>query len=56
MREVKSGASFLSQSDLRVHFGLGTRKRSMTQDSVAVRQTSGRKAPRLNQITVITEK
>jgi len=57
MREVKSGASFLSQSDLRVHFGLGDAK---AIDELKIRWPSGRlqveKPPRLNQITVITEK
>jgi hypothetical protein len=57
MREVKSGASFLSQSDLRLHFGLGDAK---AIDELKIRWPSGRlqveKPPHLNQIAVITEK
>ena len=39
MREVKSGGSYLSQSDLRLHFGLGPAK---TLDEVTIRWPSGR--------------
>jgi len=38
MAEVKSGGSYLSQSDLRIHFGLGKAKRA---DEVVVRWPSG---------------
>ncbi|MBI3047714.1 MAG: CRTAC1 family protein [Acidobacteria bacterium] len=57
MREVKSGGSYLSQSDLRVHFGLG----AATQvDELRIRWPSGRvqvesRIP-VNQITTIVEK
>lgn len=37
-REVRSGASYLSQSDLRVHFGLG---KHSTIDTLAIRWQSG---------------
>ena len=37
--EVRSGGSYLSQGDLRVHFGLGS---AATIDSVEVRWPSGR--------------
>ena len=39
-REVRSGASYLSQSDLRVHFGLG---KHSTIDTLAIRWQSGRR-------------
>jgi hypothetical protein len=39
IREVKAGSSYLSQSDLRLHFGLG---RAATVDRVEVRWPSGR--------------
>jgi len=38
--EVRSGGSYLSQSDLRLHFGLGSAVRA---DSIAVRWPSGQK-------------
>ena len=38
--EVRSGGSYLSQSDLRLHFGLGSAARA---DSIAVRWPSGQK-------------
>jgi len=37
--EIHSGGSYLSQSDLRVHFGLGTAKKI---DSVEIRWPSGK--------------
>jgi hypothetical protein len=37
--EIHSGGSYLSQNDLRVHFGLGTAKRI---DSVEIRWPSGK--------------
>ena len=57
IREVKSGGSFLSQSDLRVHFGLGSAGKI---DDLQVRWPSGdvqieRNVP-INRITTITEK
>jgi hypothetical protein len=45
MREVKSGASFQSQSDLRVHFGLAE---SSNIDELIVRWTDGRIDRRFN--------
>jgi hypothetical protein len=57
MREVKSGGSFLSQSDLRQHFGLGS---ATTIDEVKIRWPSGRmqveRGVPVNRITTITEK
>jgi hypothetical protein len=38
MREIKSGVSYLSSNDLRVHFGLGSNDRA---DSVEVKWPSG---------------
>jgi hypothetical protein len=38
--EVRSGGSYLSQSDLRLHFGMGSAARA---DSIAVRWPSGQK-------------
>jgi len=57
MREVKSGGSYLSQSDLRVHFGLGA---ATEIDELRIRWPSGRvqvetRLP-VNQITTILEK
>lgn len=57
MREVKSGGSYLSQSDLRVHFGLGA---ATAVDELRIRWPSGRvqvesRIP-VNQITTIVEK
>jgi len=39
VRDVKAGSSYLSQNDLRVHFGLGEAKRA---DKLEVRWTSGK--------------
>ena len=39
LRDVKAGSSYLSQSDLRAHFGLGAATRA---DRVEVRWPSGR--------------
>jgi hypothetical protein len=39
MRDVKAGSSYLSQNDLRAHFGLGTAARA---DRIEVRWPSGR--------------
>jgi hypothetical protein len=36
--EVKAGGSYLSQNDLRLHFGLGT---AATMDSVQIRWPNG---------------
>jgi len=56
-RIVKSGGSYLSQSDLRQHFGLGDAK---AIDEVTVRWPSGRvqveRGVKVNQITTIAEK
>jgi hypothetical protein len=56
-RIVKSGGSYLSQSDLRQHFGLGDAK---TIDEVTIRWPSGRvqveRSVKVNQITTIAEK
>ena len=40
MDEVRSGGSYLSQNDLRLHFGLGSAARA---DSITVRWPSGKK-------------
>jgi hypothetical protein len=57
IREVKSGGSYLSQSDFRQHFGLGTAK---AIDEVKIRWPSGRvqveRGVKVNQITTITER
>lgn len=57
MREVKSGGSYLSQSDLRVHFGLGA---DTEVDELEIRWPSGRvqvePGIHANQITTILEK
>jgi hypothetical protein len=37
--EIRSGASYLSQSDLRVHFGLG---KALKADSIEIRWNSGK--------------
>ncbi len=55
MQEVRSGGSYISQSDLRLHFGLG----SATQCSLEVRWPTGEMekigAVPLNKIIMITE-
>jgi len=38
--EVRSGGSYLSQNDLRLHFGMGSAARA---DAIAVRWPSGQK-------------
>jgi len=57
MREVKSGGSYQSQSDLRLHFGLGAAK---TVDDLQVRWPGGAtqtlKSVRGNQLLTIEEK
>ena len=57
MQEVKSGSGYLSQNDLRLHFGLGDAKRV---DSVKVRWLCGHvetfKDVRTNQVLIIKEK
>lgn len=57
MREVKSGSGYLSQNDIRLHFGLGDVKQV---DSVTVRWGCGHvetiKDVNLNQVLVIEEK
>ncbi len=57
MREVKSGSGYLSQNDMRLHFGLGNIKQV---DSVTVRWLCGHvetfKDIRTNQVFVIEEK
>ena len=56
MREVKSGSGYLSQNDLRLHFGLGN---SMSVDTLTVRWLCGRvqtlQNVEANQILVISE-
>jgi hypothetical protein len=56
VREVKSGSSYLGQSDIRVHFGLGDAARI---DRIDVRWPSGETqridAPPLNQVLTIEE-
>jgi enediyne biosynthesis protein E4 len=56
MRDVRAGSSYLSQSDLRAHFGLGT---ATTVDRIEVRWPSGRTetvtAVSADQIVVIQE-
>jgi len=56
IREVKSGASYLSQSDLRVHFGLDTATKA---DVVEIRWPSGLVETftdvKANQLLVVTE-
>ena len=57
MREVKSGGSYQSQSDLRLHFGLGAAR---TVDEVKIRWPGGGtqtlKGVRGNQILTVEEK
>jgi len=57
IREVKSGGSYLSQSDLRVHFGLGD---ATSVDELTIRWPSGRvqteRNVKANQIVEITER
>jgi enediyne biosynthesis protein E4 len=56
MREIKSGSSYLGQSDLRAHFGLGA---STSIDRMEIRWPSGRveriDAPPVNQIITVEE-
>ena len=56
MREVKSGSGYLSQNDLRLHFGLGN---SMSVDTLTVRWLCGRvqtlQNVETNQVLVISE-
>ena len=56
MREVKSGSGYLSQNDLRLHFGLGT---AMTVDTLTVRWLCGSiqtlQNVETNQMLVISE-
>jgi enediyne biosynthesis protein E4 len=56
MREIKSGGSYLSQSDLRAHFGLGTADRV---DRLEIRWPSGRMQSltnvRSNQVLTVRE-
>jgi hypothetical protein len=56
MREVKSGSSYLGQSDLRAHFGLGT---STSIERMEIRWPSGRVEridnPPVNQIVTVEE-
>jgi hypothetical protein len=56
MREIKAGSSYLSQSDLRVHFGMGNAPRA---EQLEIRWPSGRveafKDIEANQILTITE-
>ena len=57
IREVKSGSGYLSQNDMRLHFGLGTATRA---DSVEVRWLCGHveifENVETNQMLIITEK
>ena len=48
MKEVRSGSSYLSQNDLRLHFGLGDAAKA---DSVVVRWPGGT-LDRLRDVTV----
>ncbi len=56
MRDVKAGSSYLSQNDLRAHFGLGAAARA---DRIEVRWPSGRTEAVMgvaaNQIVTIEE-
>ena len=56
VQEVRSGSSYLSSNDLRLHFGLGA---ASTVDNIQVRWPSGLmerfSAPRIDQIVVLTE-
>ncbi|MYK19260.1 CRTAC1 family protein [Candidatus Poribacteria bacterium] len=57
IREVKSGSGYLSQNDLRLHFGLGT---AASVDTLTVRWTCGKvqtlQNVKTNQVLVISEK
>ncbi|MCH8295099.1 CRTAC1 family protein [Candidatus Poribacteria bacterium] len=57
IREVKSGSGYLSQNDMRLHFGLGD---VTSVDRVEVKWTNGRvetfEQVKANQILVLTEK
>ena len=46
LAEVRSGGSYLSQNDFRLHFGLGTND---TVDAIEIRWPSGRKQKLINQ-------
>ena len=56
IREVKSGSGYLSQNDLRLHFGLGA---AMSVDTLTVRWTCGKvqtlQEVKTNQMLVILE-
>ncbi|MDE2698745.1 MAG: CRTAC1 family protein, partial [Gemmatimonadota bacterium] len=56
VKEVRSGSSYLSQNDLRVHFGLGSRS---TVDTLMIRWPSGTvqvlKNIPVNQVWTVTE-
>ena len=56
MREVKSGSGYLSQNDLRLHFGLGA---ATSVDTLTVRWLCGKvqtlQNVETNQILVISE-
>ena len=57
MREVKSGSGYLSQNDLRLHFGLGA---ATSVDTLTVRWLCGRvqtlQNVKTNQVLIISEK
>jgi hypothetical protein len=56
LREVKSGASYQSQSDMRLHFGLGT---AQMADEIKIRWPSGKQQTlqgvKANQIMTVVE-
>jgi enediyne biosynthesis protein E4 len=56
VQEVRSGSSFISSSDLRLHFGLGTTTKT---DRVEITWPSGRKedfnAPTVDRVVTFTE-